>query len=92
MNPQASNNGTSTKTAREIDPQAPKTKTDEKMARHFDGIIFGVLIALALGVLIAIWILHHRGQKGVPHAHPRNSAQQAAAPIHQRLPEECACT
>jgi hypothetical protein len=73
MNPQALNNGSQRERARELDPEAPKTKTDEKIARHIKSIIFAVLAVLALGVLIAIWILHHRGQKIVPHVAQKQS-------------------
>ncbi|WP_263356725.1 hypothetical protein [Acidicapsa ligni] len=67
MNPQTLNNGSHRERARELDPEAPKTMTDEKIARNIKSIIFAVLAVLGLGVLIAIWILHHRGQKIVPH-------------------------
>jgi hypothetical protein len=51
MNPQALNNGSHRERARELDPEAPKTKTDEKIARHIKSIIFAVLAVLGLGVL-----------------------------------------
>jgi hypothetical protein len=80
MNPQGSKNGTSGRKAEALDPQAPKTETDEKMARHFNGIIFVVLAVLALGVLIAIWIFHHRGEKVVPRVNQKQSAHYVERP------------
>lgn len=73
MNPKSSNNGSHRERARELDPEAPKTKTDEKIAQHIKSIFFAVLAVLGLGVLIAIWILHHRGQKIVPHVAQKQS-------------------
>jgi hypothetical protein len=46
------------------------------MSGHFKEIVLGVLAALALGVLIAIWIFHHRGAKIIPHIDQKKSAQQ----------------
>lgn len=80
MNPKISNNGTSGMRNPTLDPHAPKTKTDEKIARHFNGIIFSILAVLALGVLLAIWIFHHRGQKSIPHATEKQSTQNLEGP------------
>jgi hypothetical protein len=75
MNPKISNNGTSGMRNPTLDPQAPKTETDEKIAPHFNGIIFAILAVLALGVLLAVWIFYHRGQKIIPHATEKQSVQ-----------------
>lgn len=80
MNPKMSNNGTSGMRNPTLDPQAPKIETDEKIARHFNGIIFAILAVLAFGVLLAIWIFHHRGQKSIPHATEKQSAQNLGGP------------
>lgn len=75
MSPSPSNNGASGGKTRDLDPLAPKTRTDEKMASHFNGIVFVILAIFALGVLIAIWLFHHRGQKIIPQTPQKQTSQ-----------------
>jgi hypothetical protein len=84
MNPQLSKNGTSGRRAEAADTPAPKIETDGKMAGHFNEIVFGILAALAIGVLIASWMLHHRSEKVVPRVNQKNSAQQLKAPTFNK--------
>ena len=88
MNPKISNNGTSGVRNPTLDPQAPKTETDEKITRHFNGIIFAILAALALGVLLAIWIFIIAGRRASltsPRSRALKISKDRSSTIHRSV-------